>query len=64
LQEAPLASSQAFTLLNSKQAQQSRLSPYFQGAKVTRVATLKIPAGENTLEISDLPIQLIQSSSG
>ena len=31
-------------------------------AKVTRVATLDVPAGESTLEISDLPMRLIQSS--
>ena len=31
-------------------------------AKVTRIATLKIPSGESTLEISDLPMRLIQSS--
>lgn len=31
-------------------------------AKVTRVATLNIPSGESTLEIRDLPLNLIQTS--
>ena len=31
-------------------------------AKVTRVATIEVAAGEHTLEITDLPMRLIQSS--
>lgn len=55
-----LSYAQAAELITTSSIQSITVFP--GSAKVTRVAKLEVPAGESTLEISDLPMRLIQSS--